>query len=246
MSPALAVTLHDVSPRNLALCRTAAEALLTAGVTRYGLLAIPADPAGPLEPDGAAANWLRQQAAAGHEVIQHGYYHRCRPGELLGWRQSWLNRVMARGAGEFLALDEDEAGRRLAAGRECLEAAALAADGFIAPAWLYSEAACRAVRRLGFRYYVSKAVIHDLREQTEHRSISLCNRSGPRCGDWTARRLNELLCGLQSQQRLVRVALHPADLMYQRPFEHTLGLIRALLDQGRQAVTYQQYLEALS
>jgi predicted deacetylase len=246
VNQALIVTLHDVSPRNLPVCRTAVAAMEAEGLTRLGLLVIPADPEGPLQPEGETADWLRAQVGRGHEVIQHGYYHRRWPAEPLRLPQAFANAMLARGVAEFVALDRASATCRLQAGRSCLQAAGLDARGFIAPAWLHSAATRRAVRETGFRYFASQVALYDIVRDRTFRSMSLCNRPGSPFGDWSARRVNELLLACQSGKPLLRVAVHPADLGRGEPFLHTLRLLSALLEAGRQPLTYGQYLELVS
>ena len=246
MNGALVVTLHDVTPRTLPLCRLAVEAVAAVGLSRLGLLVIPADPAGPLRPDDPTAVWLRQLAGQGHEVIQHGYLHRRLPAARLPLREAIANRLLARGAAEFVALGADDALSRLDAGRASLLAAGLRAEGFIAPAWLHSSGTRHALRQAGFRYFASHLALHDVALDRHHRSATLCNRPCSRFSDWTARRVNELLLLVQSRSPLIRVALHPADLLGGRSFRHTLALIEGLLEQRREPLTYGQYLNRAS
>jgi len=243
MTGELVVTVHDISPRNLSACRTVVSSLAERGLSRLGLLVIPADPEGPLTPDGETAEWLRELAAAGHEVILHGYYHRRLPADALALWPALADRLVARGVGEFVALDAAEATDRLTKGRAALAAAGLPTEGFIAPAWLHSRATRGALRAAGFRYYTSHAALHDLARSQTFGSFTLCNRPGSAWGDWSARRVNELLLACQGRRPLLRVAVHPADVGPGRPFAHTLGLLDELLRRGRQSMTYSEYLE---
>jgi predicted deacetylase len=76
---------------------------------------------------------------------------------LHGWRHrddapaGFKARHMTAGEGEFAALDEAEASRRLVAGRAVVEdAIGRPVAGFIAPAWLYGPGAMAAIKAQGF------------------------------------------------------------------------------------------------
>lgn len=239
---ALVVSLHDVCARTHDACQTILACLAAAGVRRTSLLVIPAD--GGAELDAETATWLRALAGDGHEIVQHGYYHRRGADEpaLRGWAAT-LDALLARGAGEFVALDEAEAARRLAAGRERLAAHGLAAEGFVAPAWLYSPGAAAAVRAAGFRYLTTHLRLRDLARGADHWSFGISNRPGPAAGDRLGRLVNRTLVTAHAPAPLVRLAIHPADLDFGRPFDHTLRLLDGLLAAGREPLTYLEWLE---
>lgn len=243
MNGALVVSLHDVCPATWPACRTILARLAAEGVRRASLLVIPAAPGGAIdEVDGFAA-WLRDLAGAGHEIVQHGLHH-ARPAtasEPVGLPRL-LDRVLARGAGEFVAVERDEAVAKLREGRRRVTACGLAAAGFVAPAWLYSPGAAAALAALGFRYFTTHLRVRDLTRRRDHWSFGISNRPGPLAPDLVGRGVNELFRLAHTGCPLLRLAVHPADLDHGRPFEHTVRLLRVARGEGRRAMTYADWL----
>lgn len=239
---ALVVSLHDVCPRTQAACDAIVAELDRLGIRRRSLLVIPAEPGAEL--DEPCARWLRELADGGDEIVQHGLYHRRQEGEpALPAAAGLLDAVLARGAGEFLGLGRMQAAERLAEGRRRLGDLGLAAQGFVAPAWLYSRAAAEAVREAGFRYLTTHLRLRDLRTGRDTWSFGISNRPGPMAGDLLGRGVNELFTAAHWPAPLVRIAIHPADIAHGRPFEHTLSLLSRLLAVGRMPMTYLDWCE---
>src|SRR4051794_40564674 len=73
---ALVISLHDVSPQTRAACAEILAQLAVLGVPRCSLLVIPDHHRrGHFLADAGCVTWLRVQAAAGHELVMHGYFH---------------------------------------------------------------------------------------------------------------------------------------------------------------------------
>lgn len=242
MTGALVVSLHDVCPRTQAACQAILTLLDRLGIRRRSLLVIPCDPGGAADEVPAFAGWLRERAAAGDEIVQHGLHHHRRDQPPLRGGPARLDALLARGAGEFLGLDYAAARDRLEAGRRRLVALGLEPIGFVAPAWLYSSAAAAAVRDAGFAYLTTHLRLRDLRRGRDHWSFGISNRPGPLGPDLLGRAVNEILWAAHLPAPLVRIAIHPADLSFHRPIAHTLSLLRRLAT--RRAVTYAEYLDA--
>lgn len=143
----LLASIHDVGPRfEVETDRLVALLEAHLGAGRFAMLVVP-DHWGeaPLSQAPAFRAKLRRWADGGVEMFLHGWCHRDeRPA---GFRA----RHMTAGEGEFSALDRAEATRRLRAGRAVVEdAIGRPVAGFIAPAWLYSEGARRAIAAEGF------------------------------------------------------------------------------------------------
>jgi len=135
----LFASIHDVSPRFErqvdALYHRLAGLL---GSPRMAMLVVPDfEDDAPLSRNPVYAAKLRGWANAGVEMFLHGWCHRD-DAKVRGFMQ----KHMTAGAGEFAQLTRDEANRRLTAGRKVVEdAIGQTVAGFIAPAWLYSQAA---------------------------------------------------------------------------------------------------------
>lgn len=156
----LIVAIHDVAPSELSEVRWLLGQLDALGVSRRVLKVIPAPPAG-----GDLAellHLLRDELAAGSEVVLHGWTHHA-DGPLRGGLADRIRgRLFAGDAAEFLALDDAEVDRRVAAGRAWLDEHELPADGFCPPGWLATPALAGALRGAGFRYEVTLRGLRDL------------------------------------------------------------------------------------
>ena len=150
----LLVCLHDVSPRHDQRVREIDSFLRDLGVgARYTMLVVPdfwAD--APITPGTPFADWLRGREDAGVEMALHGYFHRDTVQHTSGWA-AWKARTMTAREGEFLGLDQHEAGRRINDGLAVLAAVlARPVEGFVAPAWLYGPGAHTALAARSFRW----------------------------------------------------------------------------------------------
>ncbi|HEX7127686.1 MAG TPA: polysaccharide deacetylase family protein, partial [Thermodesulfobacteriota bacterium] len=238
------VALHDVAPRTLAACRALAERLDALSVAPLALLVVPSFHGDPLAARrGETARWVEARRARGDEVVLHGYYHVAdrRPDGLVGRLRA---RLLTAGEGEFQTLDEDEAGRRMAAGLAALEAAGMGRPrGFVAPAWLLGAAARRAARRLGFAYTTTHLTLDDLDTGLRHAApvLGLSCRTPLRAA--ASRVAAPLLwCAARRAPRL-RFALHPVDLRAPAALEALLGILEAAR-RDRPVVTYGGLLDA--
>src|SRR6476646_8617892 len=113
----LAIELHDVAPATWPQCAAVLRMLDEVGATRVSLLVVPRfHDAGASADDSAFVAALDARLARGDELVLHGLVHRDDappPRSVRGFVQ---RRVMTRSEGEFAALDERDAGERLAAG----------------------------------------------------------------------------------------------------------------------------------
>lgn len=238
MTRRVVVSVHDVCAASRPAVANTLAALDARGIRARSLLVIPTDL------DAVTGAWLRARAAAGDEVVLHGLHHRRLPDQCeLRGLDALRNRVLARGAGEFLGLSFAEARERVTTGLALLAGHGLTPTGFIAPAWLYGPDAAEAVRACGLRYLVTQLRVRDLRRGRDTWSYGLSNRPGPAKDDYGGRLLNTLILGAEAPLPLLRIALHPADLDFCRPFDYTLRVLDRLLDAGRAPLTYAQWLE---
>lgn len=141
----LLASIHDVSP----LTAPAVDALLHRLAPHVGhaiaLLVIPDHwNRAPIADDRPFQRRLRAWADAGHELFLHGWSHRDEAPAGLAARH------MTAGEGEFAALAEAEAARRIARGKALLEdVTGRPLAGFVAPAWLYGPGAQAALAGAG-------------------------------------------------------------------------------------------------
>jgi predicted deacetylase len=144
----LLASIHDVGPRFEREVDQLAERLSRhLGGPRFAMLVVP-DHWGqaPLVQARAFQAKLRDWAASGVEMFVHGWTHRDDSGSA-----GFKARHMTAGEGEFLALSQAEALRRMTEGRALIEdIIGRPAAGFIAPAWLYGPGARAALGPAGF------------------------------------------------------------------------------------------------
>ena len=140
-------SIHDVSPR----FESEVDGLLDLLGPHVGrclaMLVVPNHWGGaPIVPGSPFASRLRKWADEGVEMFLHGYFHRDD-----GSHQSAVDRARARfmtaSEGEFLGLSRQDASARIAEGRALVESViGRPIDGFVAPAWLYSDGAKQALQ----------------------------------------------------------------------------------------------------
>jgi uncharacterized protein len=225
---AWSVSIHDVAPATWPDCRRLLHLLSTWPVP-VSLLVVPdLHGRGRSDADAPFIAALRERTARGDEVVLHGYYHRDDAPRPRAWRDWWQRRVLTDGEGEMAALDEREAGRRIASGTALLAASGLAPAGFISPAWQLGPGARRALCASGLAYTATRDELIDLPGWTVHPAPSLVysSRSALRrtlSRAWNGRRANAL-----RSAPLLRVALHPSDARYPSVISHWRALLRAL------------------
>lgn len=148
MTRRLLASIHDVGPKFERQVDQLVDLLeCHIGKAKFAMLVVPDhwDQA-PLAAAPMFQAKLRRWADAGVEMFLHGWRHRD-DAPAKGFAQ----KHMTAGEGEFSALSAVEASTRIADGRRIVEdAIGRPVAGFIAPAWLYSEGALKAVRNAGF------------------------------------------------------------------------------------------------
>ncbi|MBA2920499.1 DUF2334 domain-containing protein [Sphingomonas sp. MAH-20] len=202
-------SIHDVSPRfEREVDRLTERIERATGSARFAMLVVPDHwDRAPIAADPAFQRRLRDWADAGVEMFLHGWRHRDdRPS---GFRA----RHLTAGEGEFLHLGQAEAERRLVEGRKLLEdVIGRPLTGFIAPAWLYGDAARTALTALSFplaedHFRVWRPA--DNAVLARGPVISWASRSPARIASSLA--FAGLARAALGPQRVVRVALHPGD-----------------------------------
>jgi predicted deacetylase len=207
-------SIHDVSPKFEGAVDALADRLAGhLGGLRLAMLVVP-DHWGeaPISAGTPFAARLRAWADAGVEMFVHGWFHRD-TAEHRG-ADAWRAKHMTAGEGEFLGLDATEALSRMTRGKALVEdIIGRPAAGFIAPAWLYSDAARAALGEAGF----ALAEDHS-RVWAPTRGDEVVAR-GPVI-TWASRTRNRQLSSLAAAAalrlvlrpaRVVRIAVHPGD-----------------------------------
>ena len=239
---ALVVSLHDVSPRTRGACAEILRELAALGVPRCSLLVIPDHHRrGHFLADAECAAWLRAQAAAGHELVMHGYHHERtrRAGE--GVRAKLTTRLYTADEGEFFDLDRAQAKVLVEKAREDFRQLGVEPTGFIAPAWLLSTEAEEALRELGCEYTTRLGSVSDLQRGRVFQSQSLVWSVRSAWRRQASRAWNALLFRRLAANPLLRISIHPVDLRHPQIWRQVRELVtRALAD--REPLTYHDWL----
>lgn len=164
----------------------------------------------PLHDHALFVSWVRDCAAAGAEVVLHGYRH-----DEAGTERSFSDSLRAFGRtnreGEFLALDAHAAQQRIDDGLSVLRTLSLAPTGFIPPAWLAREATHDVVRQSGLHFSedASAVRLHRTRERIDAPAVRWSARTAARA--WASR----VVVSVRRRRYrggVARLALHPQDL----------------------------------
>lgn len=210
----LLVSLHDVTPAHAGAIRRAFALLQEFGVTRYALFVVP-DWHGkwPLgeHPDFVAQ--IRERAALGCEIMLHGLRH-----DEAGSRRSAGENLRALGRtareAEFLTLDDGAAAGRVRQGRATLREVGLEPVGFVPPAWLYQPGLQTLLRQEGFALMEDAWRVYHPPSGREVRAP---------CVQWSTRKAHRAAAGvvinavrvpLERSRRLMRLAIHPPDVVH--------------------------------
>ncbi|MEI6562534.1 MAG: polysaccharide deacetylase family protein [Verrucomicrobiota bacterium] len=239
----LVVSIHDVSP----LTREATERILSElaelGVKRVSLLVIPDHHhKGHFLDDPSFCTWLQERAAAGDEVVIHGYYHRRDQQAGETFRQKLTTRYYTAGEGEFYDMAGADALRVISQARQDFHRIGIDPLGFIAPAWLVSEGTDRALRRLGIAYTTRIGGLFDYTTGVQHPSQSLVWSTRSALRRMISRLWNAQLFGRLQTCPLLRIGIHPPDVQH-RAVWHQIKTLTAQALESRAAVTYAGYLK---
>ena len=242
----LVVSLHDVSPHTHGACADILERLAQLGVATRSLLVIPDHHhRGHFLQDENFCDWLKQKAAAGDEIVMHGYYHQRarRAEESLTARLT--TRVYTADEGEFFDIERTSARELVCRSRDEFRSLGMDPSGFIAPAWLLSADAEQALHDAGCRYTTRLGSVSDLQENRTHRSQSLVWSVRSSWRRQTSLLWNALLFRALARNPLLRISLHPVDLRHRAIWRQIERLIaRALVD--RTPLTYDAWLSTPS
>lgn len=214
------VSIHDVAPASLAEVSRILDLCDRHGV-RSTLLVIP----GPWRGGDPVADipfrrWLDSAAAAGHEVSLHGWEHTAVPGS--GLRE----RVVARGCGEFAALEESAARARIERGLGVMERLGYHVEGFTPPAWMASAGTMAAAESLGLTYVTTHRAVHLLGERRAIRIPAVCQRPASPIEPLAATIVRRYAVRRVAAGKGVRIALHPADVSTAAMWESATALVQ--------------------
>jgi len=245
----LVVSLHDVSPQTEEIVTQQLEELRALGIPRCSLLVIPDHHhLGLITRFPSFIRWLQKQASKGHEIILHGFNHLRGPRKHQHpWKRLIAEHYTA-GEGEFYDLNYEQACLLLDQGKRVFQDADLDCSkivGFIAPAWLLSQAAEAAVANAGFSYTTRLHGVVNLQDKPHRffpsQSMVYSVRSAWRRAASLAWNEALLIYATQRKWPLLRIGFHPVDWKYNAIKAHLLSSVQRSL-QTRTPFTYQEWL----
>lgn len=241
---ALVVSIHDVSPLTERAARSILDQLAGLGVGQCSLLVVPDHHhRGHILANSDFCEWLGNQAKSGHEVVIHGYYHiRERKAAENPW-QKLMTRAYTADEGEFYDIGETDASHLVTTAQDEFATLGLRPDGFIAPAWLLSEAGERALRKAGIRYTTRLRNVLSLDTGRLHESMSMVYsvRTGWRRA--TSLAWNASLYRRLKSNPLLRISIHPPDLEHKKIWAQILKYV-ALALEDREPMTYWNWVSS--
>jgi uncharacterized protein len=237
---ALLLSLHDVTPRHQSRLERAEELFAALGVPRVTYLLVPRfHGRWAIDEDREFIAWCRRPRAFHIDWCLHGFTHdertvRPSPASPADWIK---RRLLTDGEGEFLALDEADAGQRIDAGaRRFTACIGVPPRGFVAPAWLFNRGLIPALRARRFAWTEDRRAVYRLTPSTapdtiEAPVITWATRTAAR------RWLSVRLAARRPARPLIRIAVHPHDFDHPGVVESVQRTIAAAL-QDRAAIDY--------
>ena len=234
------VVVHDVASATRAACMRTLAAVAEVGDVPATLLVVPRHHGEPATPE--LVEWLHWRSRTkGDELALHGWSHR---DELApaGAIDRLRRRVYTRGEGEFWALPEREATRRIDAGTAWFAEHGLARPtGFVAPAWLLGPGAWSALAAQRFEYTATLRELVHLPGRRAVKSQSVVYSTSSAWRRQSSLAWNAAVARLERGNPLLRLELHPRDADFaavRRSWQKVLA--RALRD--RRAVTVAEFM----
>jgi predicted deacetylase len=234
----IVIAIHDVSPAHADEVRYLIDACDALRARPLVLKVIPNE-AGryDIREHPEFARMLAHEAAAGSEIVLHGYTHQIAgPISGLGLQQL-RGRLFAGSVAEFLTLDRRRMRERLRAGLQILRDVGLAPHGFCAPGWLASSYLPRQLRDCGLQYYLTMAAVHDV---LDGRRV-LTPWTGYMGADPIQERLvrlgGDVITTLAKRSPVTKVFLHPQGAYESAACSHILQRIPGMIE-NRRIVTY--------
>lgn len=213
----LCISMHDVAPATWTGCERVLDAMAQCSATRLpvALLIVPRYRGVDSARDRRFLRAIEARAAAGDELVLHGYTHVDeQPAQ--GWAPLDVlrRRVYTAGEGEFSALERGEAMRRIEAGLAWFAALGWPVTGFVAPAWLMSAGARAALHDTPLHYASTRSELLLLPERRTVAAPSLVYSTRTAWRRSLSLQLNPALAFVNRSRPVLRLALHPGDAQH--------------------------------
>jgi predicted deacetylase len=203
------VVLHDVASATRAACMRTLAAVAAVGDVPATLLVVPRHHGEPATPE--LVDWLRLRSRKGDELALHGWSHRDEESPA-GLVDRLRRNVYTRGEGEFWALSEREATRRIEAGLAWFREHGFAPPaGFVAPAWLLGPGARDALATQRFEYTATLRELVHLPGKRAVKSQSVVYSTSSGWRRQSSLLWNAVVARAERGNKLLRLELHPRD-----------------------------------
>jgi len=245
-SRALVVSIHDVSPLTFEASSAILSKLEALGVKHCSLLVIPNHHLrGHFLKDKIFCDWLVSQGHAGHEIVIHGYTHQRERRQAESLLQKMMTRTYTADEGEFYDIEEIRARELLAKAREDFAAIGFHPPGFIAPAWLLSDAGEQALRKAEIAYTTRLRNVLHLASGARHDTMSMVYSVRTAWRRVASLAWNASLFRRLKSNPLLRISIHPPDLDHDAIWRQINKYI-ALALEDREPMTYWEWVSAHS
>ena len=234
--------MHDVAPATWPLCARLIAEMDALGPIPLTLLVVPWFHRGQrMEEDPEFVHAINRRRDRGDEIALHGYTHRDEEPVESNPYAFLMRRFYTCGEGEFAAVSQEQAHRRISEGLQRMRKLGWTPAGFVAPAWLLSSGARVALSTLPLAYTSGLDAFYRLPDFTRVATPTLVysSRSGWRRTASCVR--NASLFGRSGNAPLLRFALHPADAAHPGLAAQIRQLIARALE-SRQAMTKHGWL----
>ena len=223
------VSIHDVAPDTWAECEVLLHAVRAVADIPLTWLVVP-HYRGSGKRSQALESGLGRMLAQGHDLALHGYTHVDDGAARAGPFGALLRTVYTEGEGEFAAIDEPDARRRIALGLAWFRERGWPVSGFVAPAWLLDPRAWQAVHAFPFLYTTTFTHFHLLARRQQVFSPSLVYAARNKAGRVVSPLAASTMACLMTGAPLVRLSLHPRDARHPALVRHAQRLIARLLE----------------
>jgi predicted deacetylase len=242
----LVVSLHDVSPLTQPLCAKILSDLADLRVYRTSLLVIPNHHGhAPISENRSFQSWLIRQVDVGHEPVLHGYFHQRQMEKADSWISKLTTEIYTAGEGEFFDLSLDEATKALGDGLKDMAFLSRKVVGFVAPAWLLSDAAEKGAKNMGFVYTTRIGSIRILKPSKEVKSRSLVWSTRAAWRVLASLGWNKALAIAKNGAPILRVSIHPADVQHKLIWWQIRKIITTARRE-RECIPYELLVERLA
>lgn len=225
----LCVSIHDVAPDTWLECELLLQAVRAVADIPLTWLVVP-HYRGKATRSRSLEQCLGRMLAQGHELALHGYTHIDDSAARAGPVSALLRTVYTEGEGEFAAIDEQDARRRIGLGLSWFHARGWPVHGFVAPAWLIGPKAWQAVQSFPFLYTTTFTHFHLLERHRQVFSPSLVYAARNKGGRVLSPVAASTAALLLKDAPLLRLSLHPRDARHPELMRHAQRLIARLLE----------------